>query len=323
MDNLATLETTTNTIGVTTTLPYIVTSGGSTIASIPFAQTFDASSVPPGGGGGDSLSSSPRPDRLLRFFAASPNHFNQVAQALSERKAKAGSSATISGGMAVVPIVGPMLKGDGTGLWGATDTVFLRYEFARIAADPSISHVVLLIDSPGGEVAGTADLAFDIAKLNQTKPVYTLIEDLGASAAYWAASQASFIAATPTSEIGSLGVYSVLVDMSEMAKQMGVRVHVVSTGSRKGAFTPGLPISEADLAYAQERVDTINDFFLADVAKGRGMKASTVRDLADGSVMIASKALDKGLIDKVLSRDEFLATVQRKQRIASMRSGRS
>lgn len=202
----------------------------------------------------------------------------------------------------VVRISGPMFKGESK--FSDANTIRIRNQIRAIARDPDVAGVLLAVDSPGGTVAGTADLAQEVRALAAQKPVHAFIEDLGASAAYWVASQASRITATPTTEVGSIGTMAVVEDTSGMAEMDGVVVHVVSTGDYKGAFTPGVPVDPVHLEELQERVNDLNAHFLRAVQMGRGLNAEAVQAAADGRVFIAEKARGLGLIDHVGSYDD-------------------
>src|SRR5690606_31819803 len=119
--------------------------------------------------------------------------------------------------------------------FGGASTVRTRRAIRSAAADKSVSAIMLLIDSPGGSVSGTSDLADDVANAKKKKPVYAYIEDTCCSAAYWVASQCSAIYANPTAIVGSIGTYMVVADYSRMAENAGVKVHCISTGKYKGA----------------------------------------------------------------------------------------
>jgi signal peptide peptidase SppA len=200
-------------------------------------------------------------------------------------------------GTAVISLNGPLMKA--ASKFGGTSTVQARNLLRQAAADPSINSILLSIDSPGGTVAGTSELATEVRNARQAKPVFAQIDDLGASAAYWVASQAEKIFSNEMGQIGSIGTIAVLEDMSKMADMQGIKIHVVSTGEYKGAGTPGAPITEEHLAYFQQRVNDLNQHFLQAVKQGRGMGIEQVRKLADGKVHIAAKAVEMGLIDGV------------------------
>ena len=158
-----------------------------------------------------------------------------------------------SEGVGILPLHGPSMKARSK--YGGYSTVDARRQLRAMAADERVGAILLHIDSPGGHVAGTKELADDVAAVGQTKPVHAYIEDTGASAAYWVASQARTVAANAMAMVGSLGTFTVLYDLSRMAEMEGVQVHVVSTGERKGAAVPGTPVTDGDLAEAQRLVD--------------------------------------------------------------------
>lgn len=225
------------------------------------------------------------------------------------REQAVDSGARMSDGVALIEIRGRMQKQQAS-LGGAASTVAARRAVRAAAADPEVGSILLVIDSPGGTVAGTNELADDIAAAAKVKPVIAFIEDIGASAAFWIASQATQILAQPTATVGSIGTYGVVYDMSALAAKDGVKVHVVRAGAMKGAGTPGTEITPEQLAAFQDEVNTLNEFFLAGVASGREMTVEQVRTLATGQVWIGKKAQDVGLIDGVATIDQALATAR-------------
>lgn len=211
-------------------------------------------------------------------------------------------------GTAVIPLMGPLSKG-GSYKFEGTSTVRTRRALRQAAADEEVGSILLHIDSPGGHVAGIESLAGDVAAIRGRKPIVAHIDDLGASAAYWVASQADSIAANATSEVGSIGTIAVVEDSSGRMDRLGIKVHVISTGPYKGAGVEGAPISDATLAYLHERVNAINGHFLAAVQRGRGFSAEHMTALADGRVHIAAQAQAHGLIDRVQSLEETVEQV--------------
>jgi len=213
-------------------------------------------------------------------------------------------------GIAVIAVEGVLLKGGDE--WGyGLGTVGLRRAVRQAAADPKVKGIMLLVDSPGGTVAGTAELAADVAAAARLKPLHAHIEDLGASAAYWIASQAGRLTATATSLVGSIGTYAVAWDLSRLAANAGIEVHVISTGMYKGAFAPGTRILPEHLKYVQKYTDALNEHFLAGVAAGRGMAIEAVREIADGRIHLAAEAQALGLLDAVESQDQAMAALRK------------
>jgi len=224
----------------------------------------------------------------------------------------------IRDGVALFSLDGPLMK-HVSSMEDGTSTVLMRRAMRAAGRDERVQAIMLHIDSPGGTVAGTADLAADIAAVNKRKPVLAFIEDLGASAAYWLASQASEIIATPESMVGSIGTFAVLYDMSRLADRAGITVHVIRAGDMKGAGEPGTAITDYQLAEFQRLVDGLNKFFVRGVARGRGMKVEDVREIADGRVQIGREAMALRLVDGLGRFDEAFTTAAKRAR-GEMRS---
>jgi signal peptide peptidase SppA len=209
-------------------------------------------------------------------------------------------------GVGILPLHGPTMKARSK--YGGVSTVDARRQLRAMAADEKVGAILLHIDSPGGHVAGTKELADDVAAVDQSKPVHAYIEDTGASAAYWVASQARTVAANAMAMVGSLGTFTVLYDLSKAAEMEGVQVHVVSTGERKGAAAPGTPVTDGDLAEAQRLVDGFDAFFRAAVRDGRELGAREASAIWTGAVWLAGEAKGLELVDRV---ETFDAAVER------------
>jgi len=244
-------------------------------------------------------------------FRALYEHVNTVDLAAHMRAAKDdklygdGPELTQWQNVAIIDIAGSIMKYRSSML-GGTSSIEARRILRQVTRADEIGAIMLRIDSPGGTVSGTPDLAQDVAKAAQVKPTHAYIEDMGASAAYWIASQATKVYANSAALVGSVGVFTVLEDFSEQAADMGVKVHVLRTGAFKGRTVPGIEIGGDYLAEAQRVIDTIGDEFVSAVANGRGISTEKARELADGRVHIASEAAKLGFIDGVKSFDEAL-----------------
>ena len=214
---------------------------------------------------------------------------------------------TIEGAVARIPFMGQVTKGNSS--FGGASSVWTRQSIRKAISDDRIKGILLHVDSPGGTVSGTGDLAGDIAAADGIKPVYAYIEDLGASAAYWIASQARAIFANPTAEVGSIGTMTYLEDSSGAYEKAGIKVHLVATGKYKGAWVDGLKIDEDYLKVVRTEVEDLNEHFLSGVMAGRGMTRDQVNGVADGRVWIADKAKTLGLIDEVASLDAAMTAI--------------
>lgn len=258
-----------------------------------------------------------RPSQWFGEWAIVPEALSQylaIVQASDIQAASAASAAMPSGalytvspdGMATINITGPIAKYGSSvqSLIGGSSTLEKRAALRAAQRDPEVRAIMLRVDSPGGTVSGTGDLADAVAQADQRKPVYAYIEDLGASAAYRIASRARKVYANADAQVGSIGTYTTLTDTSGAFQKDGVQVTVVRSGAFKGAGEPGTPVTEEQIAEAQRRVDAMNEQFLADVSKGRKMPMDMVRRMADGRIHMAAAAKDMGLIDGVASMED-------------------
>lgn len=168
----------------------------------------------------------------------------------------------------------------------------------KAEADPAVTSICLYVDSPGGLATAGGMLAQAVAGCS--KDIEARCGGLVASAAYRAVSQADAIVANRDSQIGAIGTYTVLADTSKMQDDIGYQLILVSSGGLKGAGADGRITAELK-ADVQREIAELNDLFVADVAKGRGLKQTRARELADGRVHIASSAKSLGLVDTIES----------------------
>ena len=210
-------------------------------------------------------------------------------------------------GLAVIDIVGTMQKQQSS--FGGTSTVAVRRAVRAAAQDSDVNAILLRIESPGGAVNGTDELAAEVRKAAAVKPVEAYIEDLGASAAYWVASQASNVWANNLAKVGSIGTYAVIHDYSAHAAQQGVKVHVIRAGAMKGAGTPGTELTSEQIANFQRLIDSTNAHFVEAVTSGRKLPPERVKQLADGRVYLGKEAVELGLADGVKTFDEVCTSL--------------
>ncbi len=186
--------------------------------------------------------------------------------------------------------------------WGieATSYAEIRSQLTEATGRPDVGAIQLVVNSPGGMVAGVIGAADAIYEARQAKPVHATVESLAASGAYWLASQAETITADDANAaIGSIGVYTYYVDYSACLEKEGIRVIVVRSGEYKGT---GLDeVTDNQIAAAQQYIDAAANNFINQVARGRGSGTAEIAELATGQLWIAYQARDLGLIDAVRS----------------------
>jgi len=210
----------------------------------------------------------------------------------------------INDNTAIINIHGILMKNPPSWLaWfgiETTDYNQIRRQLADAIGKMEVQSILLHIDSPGGTVAGTSETADAIAAAGKVKPVMAEIEDLGASGAYYLASQAKSITANLNAEVGAIGVFTVYDDYSKAAEMAGIKTIVIRSGEHKGMGVIAAPITDEQIAAVQDVVNGMAENFIKAVSSGRNMSIEAVRTLADGRVFLAADAKNNGLIDSVI-----------------------
>ena len=209
-------------------------------------------------------------------------------------------------GVAIIPMEGQMTRGGSS--FGGCSTVATRAALRDAVADRAVGSIVLAINSPGGTVAGTSDLADEVKRARKSKGVYAVVSDMCCSAAYWVASQCETIFANNTAVVGSVGTYSLLEDDTGSQEKLGIKYTVVSTGEYKGLGADGA-VSDKLIADVKREVNELNVPFLAAVKAGRGSKIPDVAKVADGRAHVGAQAMALGLIDFVDSFEGSLTSI--------------
>ena len=115
------------------------------------------------------------------------------------------------------------------------------------------------------------------------------------------ASQAGKISINPNGEAGSIGVYTVAVDSSKRAEELGFKVHVIKSGEHKGMGVPGTEITENQIAATQEIIDGMAANFKQAVSAGRKMSVADVEKIATGRTWLAEVAKKLNLVDEIVN----------------------
>ncbi|MBF0421903.1 MAG: S49 family peptidase [Magnetococcales bacterium] len=236
------------------------------------------------------------------------------------------SRAQTGGGIAVLPLYGVLTqRGDIQDVSGPGTTSLQAFAsaFRQAMADPMVGGILIEIDSPGGSVFGTPELASEImACRGGGKPIVAVANAQAASAAYWIGCAADELYCTPSGEVGSIGVWVMHVDHSKELEQDGQSVTLISAGKHKTEGNPYQELPEDSIAFLQGRVDEYYRMFMASVAKGRRLPIAQIRDgMGQGRMLGAAAALEEKMIDGVATFDEVVAMMRKKNRAPPARSG--
>lgn len=183
------------------------------------------------------------------------------------------------------------LLGSGAGI----NPKLVRHRLDEAEDDPAVKAIILKINSPGGSVGASQEIAELIAAAD--KPIVIFAGDVVASGGYYIASQADKIVAKPGSLVGSIGVISMIPDLSGLYNKLGIKMQTIKSGKNKDMFERTLTPEERKKF--QGMSDELYRQFIADVAKGREMKKAKVAELATGEVFAATTAKKLGLVDEI------------------------
>ena len=183
---------------------------------------------------------------------------------------------------------------------GGTSVEGFRERFRHALASDQVGSILLDVDSPGGNVDGVEELAAEVFASRGEKPIVAVANTMAGSAAYYIASQADELVVTPSGQVGSIGVFAAHEDISEALAEEGRKITLISAGRFKVEGNPFEPLTEEAMASIQQSVDGHYDAFVDAVARGRGVKASAVRNgFGEGRVVAAKDAVAEGMADRV------------------------
>jgi capsid assembly protease len=214
-------------------------------------------------------------------------------------------------GVAIVPLFGVIAKRMNlfSQISGGASTELAIRDLRAATADPNVKAIILHIDSPGGTVDGTQQLAAVVRQVAQEKPVSALADGTMASAAYWVGSAAQSVYITDkTTQVGSIGVVATHVDVSAAEQQRGIKTTEIFAGKYKRISSQYGPLTESGKQVMQDQVDYLYQLFVESVADHRSVSVDKVlSDMADGRVFIGQQAIDAGLVDGVSTMSELIA----------------
>jgi capsid assembly protease len=224
-----------------------------------------------------------------------------------------------SANIAVIPVVGVIehrMEAMGNISGGMSPDTIAR-SFRSAMDDPSVTAIVLDIDSPGGTVFGLSELGDEIRAARGKKPVVAVANSVAASAAYWIGSQAEEFVVTPSGQVGSIGVLSMHQDIAGMLEHEGVKINLIHFGKYKVEGNPFEALGEEARSSIQADVDAYGGMFHRAVSKGRGVPVEKVRsDFGQGRMLMASDALARGMVDAVETFDEVIARLSKPKKAA-------
>jgi protease-4 len=191
-----------------------------------------------------------------------------------------------------------ILKGP---IFDATDVV---EEIEEARKDDSIRGVLFEVDSPGGAVAPSIEVAYALKRLKENKPVIVYASGMLTSGGYYASIWADEIIANPGSMIGSIGVIMQGANLNELMEKIGIKSQVIKAGKYKQVGTPDREWTPDERNELNKVIQDTYAMFIDDVAGARGLDRDNSPDFADAHIFTARQAKNIGLVDSIGVRFE-------------------
>ncbi len=163
----------------------------------------------------------------------------------------------------------------------------------------NIKGVLLDVNSPGGAVAPSVELAYAIKELNELKPVVVYASGVMASGSYYASIWAKEIIANPGAMVGSIGVIFQGTNLEELMEKIGVKTQTIKAGKFKESGTPTRQWNDYEKQELEKVINDTYNMFITDVANARGLKVENHTQFADAHIFTSSQAKEVGLVDEV------------------------
>lgn len=180
----------------------------------------------------------------------------------------------------------------------------------KLADDDNVKAMVLRVNSPGGSVFGSAEIAEALSYFqSKGKKLAVSMGDYAASGGYWISCEADRIFACPLTVTGSIGIFGMLPNGKGLLEKLGVNPQFVTTNQLSDIRIPLAPITDSQMAALQAEINRGYDKFINRVALGRHMPESKVRTIAEGRVWDGKKALELGLVDQLGTLEDAIAWV--------------
>lgn len=200
--------------------------------------------------------------------------------------------------IALIRLSGAIQEGAGGGLLGgpAITPAVVRERLDQALNDPRVAAVIIRIDSPGGSVAASQEIASMVADF--PLPIVISMADLAASGGYYVSAPADRIVAHPGTLTGSIGVIWTAYDIEGLLEKLGIELEVIAEGEHKDMFVTG-DLSPEERRIVEEITGIMYGQFISEVAQGRGLPEDQVRELATGQLYTGSQAQELGLVDRL------------------------
>ncbi|WP_298368468.1 signal peptide peptidase SppA [uncultured Lutibacter sp.] len=213
---------------------------------------------------------------------------------ISTGKGRIKSSA--SNKIAVIYAQGEIIYGKGDENFIGQDLIINALK--KVRKDKKVKAIVLRVNSPGGSALASELIWRELELTRKELPIVVSMGNVAASGGYYISCNANKIFAEPTTITGSIGVFGVIPNISELAENIGINAEQVST-NKSPSYSVFEPMTDEFRAVTKEGVEQIYTTFLDRVSKGRNIPVAKVDSVAQGRVWSGVEALENGLVDEL------------------------
>jgi len=181
-------------------------------------------------------------------------------------------------------------------------------DLEKLMDDDDVKAVVIRVNSGGGSAYASEQIWHQIELLKQKKPVVVSMGGMAASGAYYISAPANWIVAEPTTLTGSIGIFGLFPDASELLTQkLGIKFDHVKTNAHSDFGTSSRPFTAEEMGYLERYIDRGYKLFRKRVADGRKMSVEEVEKIAQGHVWLGTDAKRVKLVDQLGGLDDAVA----------------
>ena len=196
-------------------------------------------------------------------------------------------------------------------------------DLQELREDDDVKAVVLRVNSPGGSAYASEQIWREVQLLSKEKPVIVSMGALAASGGYYISCGANKIFAEPTTLTGSIGIFGMIPDATELlTDKLGLSFDVVKTNAHSDFGAMGRPLNESECRLMQAHINQGYELFTGRVAQGRNISQDSVKAVAEGRVWTGEQAMKIGLVDKLGNLNDAIAAAAKAAQIEKYSVGR-
>jgi protease-4 len=200
----------------------------------------------------------------------------------------------------VIPLSGRITTGGSSLVSGSAITpALVRDYLSTVEKDKAVKAIVLRIDSPGGEIGPCQEILLEIERIKEAKTIVVSMGATAASGGYYISVAANKIVALPTTQTGSIGVISSVMNVEGLLDKMGIDIEIFKGGKYKDMYRGLRELTPEEEEIMQDMVDEYYEQFIDVVAERRSLTKEEVRNLATGQLYTGTKAKELGLVDEL------------------------